>query len=421
MAIFTFLESYDFSGKTIILFCTSGSSSIDISVETIYNICKNSTVLDGFRVNGQESIKEWMSRIDQIKQLDTTQTGKTLIAYFSLYGNTDNISDTSNLDATSSASIVMNESERFGTTEYIAQIIQEKTDGDLHLIKTVDSYPNDFDSVVDQNHKEINQDYFPELSGDKLDMSQYDIIFVGYPVWASTVPKAIHSFLSAYELKGKIVIPFCTHDGYGSGDSYTTIANLCPKSECLDGIAIEAKDVKNAEESISSWLNKIGMISKIEDSSSNKINSMQHSIAIKTGNITLEGILYDDVLAKEISKMFPLTVSMVDYGGREFYGSLSRKPENVGKGQYNFKNGDITYCAQNNTIAIFYAQTANQNLTMEVIPIGKVTSDLSVFNSLGSNINFTFTKSSGKSALLFDYNFTDAVTAFQKGLVSQLT
>lgn len=60
------------------------------------------------------------------------------------------------------------------------------------------------------------------------------------------------------------------------------------------------------------------------------------------------------------------------------------------KGKLNFDNGDITYCKQNNTIAIFYNQSSNPNLTMEVIPIGKVTSDLSVFKNLSSNEDMNF-------------------------------
>lgn len=89
-------------------------------------------------------------------------------------------------------------------------------------------------------------------------------------------------------------------------------------------------------------------------------------------------------------EMMPLTISMVGYGGREYYGSMPSTPENSGNGQLNFENGDITYCPTNNTLAIFYAQTSRPNLTMEVIPIGKVTSDLSVFDTLGSRENVTF-------------------------------
>ncbi|MBO5319398.1 MAG: hypothetical protein J6B01_06275 [Ruminococcus sp.] len=127
------------------------------------------------------------------------------------------------------------------------------------------------------------------------------------------------------------------------------------------------------------WLNEIGMLKKEET-----------NIQISVGGHELNGIIYDTPLAKEIMEMMPLTVSMVGYGGREYYGSMPSVPKNSGEGQLNFENGDITYCPTNNTLAIFYAQTSRPNLTMEVIPIGKVTSDLSVFDTLGSRENITF-------------------------------
>lgn len=59
-------------------------------------------------------------------------------------------------------------------------------------------------------------------------------------------------------------------------------------------------------------------------------------------------------------------------------------------GQLHFENGDITYCSTNNTMAIFYAQTENPDLSMEVIPIGRITSDLSVFDDLLGSVDVTF-------------------------------
>lgn len=104
----------------------------------------------------------------------------------------------------------------------------------------------------------------------------------------------------------------------------------------------------------------------------------------------LDGVLYDTSLAEEIKAKFPLTVSMSGYGGREYYGGIDFKPEKISGGQLNFENGDITYCETNNTMAIFYAQTDHPDLTMEVIPIGKVTSDLSVFEGFDSTEDITF-------------------------------
>lgn len=185
--------------------------------------------------------------------------------------------------------------------------------------------------------------------------------------------------MEQYDLSGKTVIPFCTHNGYGKGKSETVIKNLCPQSEVMEGIAINSSDILSSQETVIQWLNEIGMLKKEET-----------NIQISVGEHELEGVIYDTPLAKEIMEMMPLTVSMVGYGGREYYGSMPSVPKNSGDGQLNFENGDITYCPTNNTLAIFYAQTSRPNLTMEVIPIGKVTSDLSVFDTLGSRENITF-------------------------------
>lgn len=302
--------------------------------------------------------------------------GKTLIAYFSLGRNSGNFETA---DATISASIVIDNTSRYGATEYIANLIEQQVGGDLYSIEVTKPYSADFDEVVDQNHSEMAENFLPELAGETLDISQYDTVYIGYPVWATTTPRAIYTFLNQYDLSGKTVIPFCTHNGYGKGKSETVIKNLCPQSEVMECIAINSSDILSSQETVIQWLNEIGMLKKEET-----------NIQISVGEHELEGVIYDTPLAKEIMEMMPLTVSMVGYGRREYYGSMPSVPKNSGDGQLNFENGDITYCPTNNTLAIFYAQTSRPNLTMEVIPIGKVTSDLSVFDTLGSRENITF-------------------------------
>ena len=306
------------------------------------------------------------------------ETSNILIAYFSRVGNTEY---PENIDATTSASVVVDRTQQYGTTEYIARMIQQKAGGDLHRIETKEAYSTDFDEVVDQNHKEMQDGILPELKESNLDISAYDTVFIGYPVWATDAPQAVLSFLKEYDLSGKKVIPFCTHDGYGAGSSYRTIAQACPQASVLDGIAIEAKNVSTAENSITDWLASIDI---------QKTETKETAIKITIGSTVLDGIIYDTALAQEFKDRFPLTVSMGRYGDREYYGGMDFTPVNSGKGQLNFENGDITYCRTNNTMAIFYAQTERPDLTMEVIPIGKVTSDLSVFDTLGSSENITF-------------------------------
>lgn len=304
-----------------------------------------------------------------------------LIVYFSRFGNTEY---PDNIDASTSASIVI-DNNTFGTTEYLAGIIQERTGGDLHLIRTQKPYPADFDELREQNHSEMDEEYLPPLMESNLDMSQYNMVFIGYPVWAADVPQAVLSFLNEYDLSEKTVIPFCTHDGYGAGNSYSTIREVSHAAESPEGLAIEAKDVRDAADTVAAWLENVN-ITKQE----NRTENGETAIIITIGEIVLDGVIYDTALAQEIKDKLPLTISMVSYGGREYYGGVDFYPENLEGGQRTFENGDITYCEAHHNMAIFYAQTDNPNLSVEVIPIGKVTSDLSVFNHLDSQEEITF-------------------------------
>lgn len=331
----------------------------------------------------EQDMEENNGTVSESVQEDTTGEN-VLIAYFTLGKNADY---PENVDATTSASLVEEDGEIYGTTEYIGQMIQNLLGGDMHLIETAEPYSDDFDSVVDQNHDEMDEGTLPELKDSDLDLSQYDTVFIGYPIWATNAPQAVYSFLEEYDLSGKTVIPFCTHDGYGAGSSYSDIASQLPNAEVLDGLAIEAEDVPEAEDTVAQWLSEIGM----EASTDSEIGKQNETpIRITIGDETLEGVIYDTTLAAEFREKFPLTVSMGGFGGREYYGGLDFTPENAGEGQLSFENGDITYCGQNNTMAIFYAQTDNPDLTMEVIPIGRVTSDLSVFDELPGNVDITF-------------------------------
>ncbi len=81
---------------------------------------------------------------------------------------------------------------------------------------------------------------------------------------------------------------------------------------------------------------------------------------------------------------------MVDYGGKNTMEELISIRINLEGGQKNFENGDITYCEAHHNMAIFYAQTDDPILSVDVIPIGRVTSDLSVFNNLDSQEEVIF-------------------------------
>lgn len=310
----------------------------------------------------------------------TPGNSKILIAYFSRWGNTDYPSD---VDASTGASIQIRNGNKQGTTQIVAEYIQDAVGGDIHLIETSSRYPIDFDDVRDLNHSEMASNYLPPLKNKVENMDDYEIVFVGYPVWATDAPQAIKSFLLQYDMKGKTVIPFCTHDGYGAGRSYTTVENAAVGSTSRDGLSILASDVLSAEDRVKEWLERIGIEREI----------VSKSVTVSVDGKTFEAEWYDTPLAIEIQAMFPLKATLGKYGDREYYGSMPSRPTNTEEGQLTFRNGDITYCPANNTIAIFYAKADDSQmgqLTMRIIPIGHVTSSLSPFDEMGSRLEFTF-------------------------------
>lgn len=144
-----------------------------------------------------------------------------------------------------------------GNTREIANQIHNIAGGDIFEIQTVKPYPKDYNAVVSQARQELASGYKPELKTKVDNIKSYDVIFIGYPNWCSTIPAPVKTFLSEYDLSGKTVVPFCTHGGGGLGQSVTDISKLCPKSVLLDNFAVLGSDAKTAQNKVSEWLRKI--------------------------------------------------------------------------------------------------------------------------------------------------------------------
>jgi flavodoxin len=147
-----------------------------------------------------------------------------------------------------------------GNTRAVAYEICKKTAGESYEIQTEKAYPTDYNTLVDLAKKEQKTDYRPELKNRVKDIRQYDIIFLGYPNWWGTYPQAIKVFLSMYDLSGKTIIPFCTHEGSELGESVRDLKRMCPRSVILQGLAIQGKRVHNSDDKIAEWLQKLKII-----------------------------------------------------------------------------------------------------------------------------------------------------------------
>lgn len=144
-----------------------------------------------------------------------------------------------------------------GNTHFIAEMIAEETNGKLFEIKTKENYPTAYNACVDKARQEKKSNARPEIQAN-IAIKDYDIIFIGYPNWCSDMPMAIYTFIESHNWQGKIVIPFCTHEGSGLSDTENYIKKACAGATILKGLAIRGTIAQNsqteAKKSIQSWL-----------------------------------------------------------------------------------------------------------------------------------------------------------------------
>jgi len=114
-----------------------------------------------------------------------------------------------------------------GKTEKVADAIADSINGQLYRIELTQPYPDNKKErrkILDQ---EIADNYLPPLQSQDINPADYDIIFLGSPVWGNHISQPVKSFLTTYDLSGKHIIPFVTHSGGGRGQSFNDVASLC--------------------------------------------------------------------------------------------------------------------------------------------------------------------------------------------------
>ncbi len=165
--------------------------------------------------------------------------GKSLIIYFSHTG--ENYFDDG-----------LKQLEK-GNTEIFAEHIAKAVDGELFKVEAVKEYPNGYYACCDVAKEELHQNLRPELKKQLADISAYDTIFVGYPIWWGTMPMAMFTQLEKLNFQGKKVAPFATHEGSGFGHSLTDVQKCCSGAKILDGLQIRGCKVEKSENKIAEW------------------------------------------------------------------------------------------------------------------------------------------------------------------------
>lgn len=189
--------------------------------------------------------EESSSQTNESNPTPSNTNGKNLVVYFSMPDNVDN-------------STVVIDGETLGNTQYMAYVIQETVGADIFRIEPETPYPTDHDELVDLAKEEQNDNARPKIKAKIENFDTYENIFVGYPNWWGDMPMILYSFFDEYDFSGKTIIPFNTHGGSGFSDTISTIKELEPNAEVLDGKSISRNDIQDAEQEIIDWVKSLG-------------------------------------------------------------------------------------------------------------------------------------------------------------------
>lgn len=179
------------------------------------------------------------------------------------YGSLGDSLEDADVDAIASASITLTVGQTQGNVETMAQMIAAATGGQLFSIQTAQSYPADYDELIDLGGEEKSREYRPELTTHVEHMDVYDVIFLGYPNWWHDMPMALYSFLEEYDLSGKTIIPFAASAGSGFSNTISAIQSAQPDATVVeDGLHIPMGEVGQSEERVRAWIGELNLVSE---------------------------------------------------------------------------------------------------------------------------------------------------------------
>lgn len=146
------------------------------------------------------------------------------------------------------------------TTEGVAEHIANGLEADLYEIVPEEPYTDadlDYNDNNSRSTIEMNDpDARPAISGSVENMDQYDIVFIGYPIWWGEAPRIVNTFVESYDFSGKTIVPFCTSGGSGIGSSATNLEQLTNGAEWLDGQRLNGSD---SQDTVMEWVNGLGL------------------------------------------------------------------------------------------------------------------------------------------------------------------
>ena len=190
--------------------------------------CNSNSSSSSEAIKADEVTAPFNSRADETLVPETGIGTKTLVAYFSATGNTKSVA------------------------EKIAAIIG----ADLYEITPAEPYSDDDLNYNDENSRaskeQKDKNVRPEIAGEELNISDYAIIYLGYPIWFGQAPRIMNTFIESQSLENRIIFPFCTSASSGIGESANDLKSSAKTGNWMDGMRFSSDAT---EEQIQSWIN----------------------------------------------------------------------------------------------------------------------------------------------------------------------
>ena len=147
-----------------------------------------------------------------------------------------------------------------GNTETVAETIQGFLGADIEAVIPVVPYDGDYAATIERGRTELTEGNFPEIQPLASDISRYDVVFIGYPIWFGTYAPPIETLLENIDLEGKKVVPFCTFGSGGLDSSTRALKEKLTGSEVLPGYGVRAARIDAVQEEVKRFLMEYGFL-----------------------------------------------------------------------------------------------------------------------------------------------------------------
>lgn len=277
---------------------------------------------------------------------------------------------------------------RTGNTERVAQQIQTTLNCDMLEVEPQTAYESDYDAMLSRAQSElaaIRQGNYPAIRTSVESFEQYDVIFVGYPIWYGSMATPIQTFLHnhAEKLSGKRIALFATSGSSGISTSVSEARALCTGATFTETLLLTSSALSQMASRVTTWLESLGAS---REENNNSSTSMKVNITV--GSRTITATMEDNAAGRDFLSRLPLEVMLTDFAGTEkiFYPDPVLNIDGVTRGCAPAA-GDITIYVPWNNVAIFYRNGSQSN---DLIRIGRIDGDgISALN-VGGNVAVRF-------------------------------